>query len=287
MTDRRIESIPISEIRVINPRTRDKRKFQIIVGSIQAIGLKKPITVSRHAPNSDGTQYDLICGQGRMEAMLALGETTIPAIVTEASKEEQYLMSLIENLARKPPSNRDLVREVRVLMERKYTTRVIAQKLGLDRAYIHGVVQLVRQGEESLVAAAEAGRLPITIAVQIASGNDHEVQKALAEAYEKGDLRGGRLSAVKRIISQRIAKLRRDGKEIQAKRNLTGNALVREYQRQIREQKILVRKANSTKEQLLLLVSALRQVLADAHFVTLLQAEDLADMPEQLAIRLG
>jgi ParB family chromosome partitioning protein len=287
MTDRRIESIPISEIRVINPRTRDKRKFQIIVGSIQAIGLKKPITVSRRAPNSDGTQYDLICGQGRMEAMLALGETTIPAIVTEASKEEQYLMSLIENLARKPPSNRDLVREVRVLMERKYTTRVIAQKVGLDRAYIHGVVQLVRQGEESLVAAAEAGRLPITIAVQIAGGNDHEVQKALAEAYEKGDLRGGRLSAVKRIISQRIAKLRRDGKEIQAKRNLTGNALVREYQRQIREQKILVRKANSTKEQLLLLVSALRQVLADAHFVTLLQAEDLADMPEQLAIRLG
>lgn len=133
MNERRIENIPISEIRVINPRTRDKRKFEIIVASIQTIGLKKPITVSRRLPDAEGTQYDLVCGQGRMEAMLALGENTIPALVTEVGKEEQYLMSLVENLARKPPSNRDLVREVRILLDRKYTTRVIAQKLGLDR----------------------------------------------------------------------------------------------------------------------------------------------------------
>ena len=51
--------------------------------------------------NADGTQYDLVCGQGRLEAFLALGQTTIPAIVINASREDQYLMSLIENIARK------------------------------------------------------------------------------------------------------------------------------------------------------------------------------------------
>ena len=52
----------------MNPRSRDPIKFQLIVASIAAIGLKRPITVSRHPIEPDGTQYDLVCGQGRMEA---------------------------------------------------------------------------------------------------------------------------------------------------------------------------------------------------------------------------
>ena len=100
MTEKKIEWIPIAEIRVVNPRSRNKIKFQLIVASIEAVGLKKPITVSRRALESDGTRYDLVCGQGRLEAMTALGQSTIPALVTEASREERYLMSLIENIAR-------------------------------------------------------------------------------------------------------------------------------------------------------------------------------------------
>ena len=40
------------------------------------------------------------------------------------------------------------------------------------------------------------------------------------------------------------------------------------------------------KDRLLLLESALRKLLADEHFVTLLRAEHLADMPDLLATRL-
>jgi ParB family chromosome partitioning protein len=286
MIEKNIESIPIAEIRVVNPRSRDKIKFQNIVSSIGAVGLKRPITVSRRALDADGTRYDLVCGQGRMEAMAGLGEKTVPALVVEASREEQLLMGLVENIARRPPSNRELIREVRELTQRKYKADDIARKLGLDRTYIYGVVHLLEHSQEALIEAAEAGRLPISVAVNIASGSDHEIQHALAEAYEKGDLRGDKLRAAKRIIAQRIAKQRRTGKANQAQRKLTGDALVREYQRQNREQKSLVKKASATRDRLLLLVSALRQLLADEHFVTLLRAEQLTDMPEQLAVRL-
>jgi ParB family chromosome partitioning protein len=287
VNEKNIEWIPIAEIRVVNPRSRNKIKFQLIVSSIEAVGLKKPITVSRRALEPDGTRYDLVCGQGRMEAMTALGQTMIPALVTEASREERYLMSLVENIARRPPSNRDLVREVRSLLQRNYKTSEIARKLGMDRAYVNAVVHLISNGEESLIAAAEAGRLPISVAVMIAGGNDHEVQQALADAYEQGTLRGDKLSAVKRMITQRIAKQREMGKANLTERTLTGKALVREYQHKIREQKGLIKKANTTKDQLLLLTSAVRQLLSDEHFVTLLRAENLADLPEQLAERLA
>jgi ParB family chromosome partitioning protein len=70
--------VPIDRINVINPRLRNKRLFKEIVANIEHLGLKKPITVTRHE-RPDGPQYDLICGQGRVEAFQALGEREIPA----------------------------------------------------------------------------------------------------------------------------------------------------------------------------------------------------------------
>jgi ParB family transcriptional regulator, chromosome partitioning protein len=58
----------------------------------------------------------------------------------------------------------------------------------LDRTYINGIIHLLEKGEEGLAQAVEGGRLPISVAIKIATGDDHEVQQALAEAYENGDL---------------------------------------------------------------------------------------------------
>ena len=43
-----IEMIPVSKITVLNPRSRNKRQHREIVNNIESIGLKRPITVSRH-----------------------------------------------------------------------------------------------------------------------------------------------------------------------------------------------------------------------------------------------
>ena len=82
----KIELIPIDRITVINPRVRNRKSFKDIVENIDAIGLKKPITVARR-DGPDGPRYDLVCGQGRLEAYQSLGETMIPAIVREADDE--------------------------------------------------------------------------------------------------------------------------------------------------------------------------------------------------------
>jgi ParB family chromosome partitioning protein len=73
----------------------------------------------------------------------------------------------------------------------------------------------------------EAGRLPISIAVQIANGKDSEVSEALSEAYETGQLRGTKLAAARRLIAKRIEKRQKDGKAEDARRKVTGNMVVR------------------------------------------------------------
>ncbi len=112
--------IPIAEIHILNPRHRDQKKFEVIVNSIKTLGLKMPITVSLRAENEPaGPKYDLVCGQGRMEAFIALGHLEIPAIVVEITKEERLIRSLVENIARRYPSTMDLIREIERLRGRR------------------------------------------------------------------------------------------------------------------------------------------------------------------------
>jgi ParB family chromosome partitioning protein len=105
-----IEMIPVSNVRLLNPRARNKIKFSEIVKNIAAIGLKKPIIV---APREEepGT-YDLVCGQGRLEAYQALGQTQVPALIRVVAKHDRYIMSLVENLARCQLQPMELVREL-------------------------------------------------------------------------------------------------------------------------------------------------------------------------------
>src|ERR1019366_4905916 len=91
MKTQHIERIPISQIRVVNPRARNKITFRTIIHNIGAVGLKKPITVRPRKPAKDGTCYDLVCGQGRLEAVAALGDVDIPAVITDASRKDCYL----------------------------------------------------------------------------------------------------------------------------------------------------------------------------------------------------
>jgi len=280
MKPQRIELIPIREIRVVNPRERNKVTFANIVSNIEKVGLKKPVTVALRELESDGTRYDLVSGQGRLQAVDRLGDANIPAIVSDAPAEERYLMSLVENIARRRPSNSDLVREVRSLMERGHKSGVIAEKLGLDAAYINGVVRLLKKGEEQLIAQVEVGAIPLSIAVQIACASSADAQKALSDAYDKGDLRGSKFRTVQALIARRFGK--KQAAEGKAK-PVSSKDLVREYEQHTQRQRSLVRRANIVSGRLAMLKSAMGRLLEDAHFVTLLRAESLDKLPASLS----
>ena len=57
-----VSLIPVDRIRVLNPRDRDKKRFQEIVDSIRKVGLKQPIKVTRLNGSGDEAEYG---GQGR------------------------------------------------------------------------------------------------------------------------------------------------------------------------------------------------------------------------------
>lgn len=86
-----LQMIPIDKIEVLNPRDRNGRIFDDIVGNIKNIGLKKPITVTPRKDGDGREKFLLICGEGRLKAFKSLGETTIPAMVVDVSDEDPNL----------------------------------------------------------------------------------------------------------------------------------------------------------------------------------------------------
>lgn len=280
-----IEMIPVDQITVINPRIRNKKTFLQIVDSISKVGLKKPITVGRNENGGDEPTYKLVCGQGRLEAFISLGERAIPARIVDVTEEDSQVMSLVENLARRKHRPLELLQDIGELRKRGYSDKEIAAKTGLSYEYVHSIRHLLEEGEERLLAAVETGQIPVSVAIDIAEADEEGVQEALAQAYQEGLLRGKKILIARRLVEQRHrrGKATRRGQPTAARASLSSGALVRAYEREVDRQRLMIQKAEVTQNRVLFVVEAMRQLLADENFVTLLRAESLATMPRPLA----
>jgi ParB family chromosome partitioning protein len=280
-----VRMIPVKRITVLNPRDRGRKKFAQITDNIAKLGLKRPVTVSV-AGVRDGEQwYDLVCGQGRLEAYVALGQTEIPALVVEGSREDLLLMSLAENLARRPHSAVELVRDIKAMKARGHGNAEIARTTDLDVTYVRGILQLLDCGEERLLNAVERGHLPVGIAITIATSEEKEVQQALQDAYESKELRGRAFLRARRLIEQRRAggKTQRRGPRGTADKPVSADTVLRDFREETARQNLMIQKARICETKLLFAVSAVRQLLQDEGFVNLLRAEGLDSLPEYLA----
>lgn len=290
-TWRYIDNIPIDKIVILNPRVRDKRKFKLIVESISRVGLKRPITVAKRISGTDVT-YDLVCGQGRVEAFLELSQTHIPAMVIDANLNDCLVMSLVENSARRPHRAIDLLQEVGNLRRRGYSDKQIADKIGVSSEYVNMIASLLERGEERLLSAVEAGIMPLSLAMEIAKADEDGAQAALMEAYTQKKLRGKKLVAARRILDMRSRKGGKVpdhayGKYEAPKRPLTSEAMVRVYQQEADRQKVLIKKAEVTQGKLMFVTEALKTLLADDAFRGILKAEGLDALPAQLHHRIA
>jgi ParB family chromosome partitioning protein len=100
-------------------------------------------------------------------------------------------------------------------------------------------------------------------------------------------LRGHKLLAAKRLIEQR----RRRGKGLKInqrarQQTVSSNALIRTYREDVDRKRLLIRKAEATRNRLIFVTEAMRKLFIDENFVTLLRAEGLDTLPQNLATRI-
>ncbi len=250
--------IPIDRIRILNPRVRDRKKFEKIVQSIQNLGLKKPIKVSsRIAKDDEEPGYDLVCGQGRIEAYQALGHTEIPAVVVDVSKEDRLLMSLVENMARRFPCPMDLINEIERLSAAGYSNVAIGKKLDISDSMVGGLISLKNAGEERVLDAALKNKISLGVAIEIAKADSPEAQRELLKAYENKQLNQAAIRTVRRVMEQRrfLGKRLRSSHGQGRNPRTTADGLVRAFRKETQRQKVMIRKAKICEANLMLMVT--------------------------------
>lgn len=282
-----VQMIPIERINILNPRVRNQKLFAEFRGNISKVGLKRPITVTPCHSGAEGKDFDLVCGQGRIEAFMACGQTHIPALVVDASEQDALVMSLVENMARRRHRAMELYHGIELLIQQGYDSEAIARKTGLSHEYTSAVINLLKRGEERLLAAVEAGHMPISLAIRI-SENPEDEQRALQEAYESKQLRGNRLLHARRLIEirRRSGKQSRSSPRTAEQKAVRGTTSVRDimkaYQKEVDRKLMMVRKAEIADIQLVFIVEALRELLKEENFKNLLKVEGLQSVPKPL-----
>ncbi len=276
----KIKEVPISAITIVNPRDRRESAFKEIVGSIKSVGLKRPITVSNHKGFG---KYELVCGEGRIQAFSALMASEIPAILVDATTEECILMSLVENIARRKHTPVELVSDIKRL-SKEYDANEIAAKLGATRSYVKIICYLLEHGEEHVIKSLERHAITPTLALQIARADTPELQAALLKICEQEPRSANEIAKLRQLFERRRRSLTKfHGKADQ----ITPADLVRAYRLETTRQKIVGRKADLTHMRLLFIVNALRALLKERMFVTLLREEGLERIPIPLLRRLS
>ena len=155
-TDSDQMTLPISSIKPNEeqPRKRfDEKRLAELAESIKQYGIIQPILVKK-----EGTVYRIVAGERRFRAAQIAGLKEVP--VTIFKGEEEYQVSLIENLQREDLNPIEIAEAYNELMERfNYTQDELSKKVGKSRSEVSNsmrllnlcekVKDLVRRGELS------------------------------------------------------------------------------------------------------------------------------------------
>jgi ParB family chromosome partitioning protein len=286
MKDRRYAVLPIDKIVVLNSRDREESRFAENVESIRNTGLRKPVLVNERFLASTG-KYELVCGEGRLLAHQRLNEMNISAEVIDCDRNQAYLTSLVENIARVPPGTMWFAHEVKRMRDGGMTFAEIARIVGRAESHVIGYINLVEKGEERLVRGVEQGVFPITFALRVAESNETQTQALLMDAFKEGVVGCTNFRTVRKIIVARLTHHKRTeakqgSKDHQGDKQheYTLKELKRDIARTYREKASFVHETNIKQGRVVILVEGLKTLLADATLAAMLKAEGLDDGPE-------
>ena len=157
-----------------------------LAAAIRAQGFTSRLRVRRD-PNDKGI-FQLVYGERRLRAAQLAGLTTVPCDVADHSDDDLLEIGLAENIQRR---DLDPLEEAeafqRIITERSYSIRRLAERLGKDKGYIENRLALLRVPEDVQELVSQR---PDTIRVAriLAQVPTAELRRPLIDGVASGDL---------------------------------------------------------------------------------------------------
>ncbi len=150
-----IGTLPIEKIKPNRYQPRksfDTERLRELSESIRENGIIQPLIVTK----SEGSDYELIAGERRLEAAKLAGLDRVPVVIRSVSQKEQLQLAIIENVQREDLNPIEEALAYQALAEDFSLTHAqIAQVMSKDRATITNSIRLLKlpQGVRDYVAS--------------------------------------------------------------------------------------------------------------------------------------
>ena len=258
--ERRIAMIPVDAIVVVNPRNRDEKLFEKTVRSIDKVGLQKPICVNKRNYEKTG-KYELVCGEGRLEAHRRLGKTHIDAEIINVDEGKALLMGLAENLTRTKKDIMEFAKRIVKMHDqgKGISYDDLAKITGKSAMTMRNYIELMQKGEERLIRGVENDIFPMDFAIKIIQFPAVEVRRFLMNEFQDGKIATSELKYIKRILDIREAKG-------QSNTELTHKKLSASIREETKRQKQFLRQQKVKRNDACYLVGYLKKLWADEKF---------------------
>ena len=199
----RVLKIPTSSI-VMNPhqprKDIDHAALEELIDSIREHGILQPLVVVRR-----GNQYQLIAGERRLRSAAIIGLPTVPAIVRDATTQEQLELAIVENVQRKDLNPMERAFAYRKLIDDFGLTQdQVAKRVSKSRVTVANTIRLLELPEDVQRAVAEEKISEGHAKVIAGASSAKEQLRLFKQIFEQSlSVRGGeRLARAKRGISK-------------------------------------------------------------------------------------
>ena len=164
--------------------------------SIEKVGLRQPIHVrdiskwpasDRRRPDGGLYKYELICGQGRLQAFQQLGFPRIPAIVLNVAENEIVGRFLAENVMRRKLSWYEKAQLVKRDLEEGTDIDAIKDKYFVTSGQVYKYLRILRQASGKLLSRSEIEKLSMNQAEELTS-IDANTQEIVVEVLKEENL---------------------------------------------------------------------------------------------------
>lgn len=183
----RVRQIPVANIEPNPDQPRlafQQELLDELSASIREHGVLQPVLVRPLGVN----RFQLIAGERRWRASRAAGLDAIPALVEEMDDETALEIAIIENLQREDLSPLDEATMYdRMIRERGYSVRRLAQKLGKDKGYLENRLRLADAPPE-IRELVSLRKDTLSHAYELLKVTDPRRRKRLAEQVARNEL---------------------------------------------------------------------------------------------------
>src|SRR6266496_1863027 len=191
-----VQEIDVDAIKFFVRRSRSTGAYSRLKDSIRELGLKQPIHVKnisdwprsdRKRPDRGYYTYELICGQGRLQAFRDLGLPSIPAIIIDVPEHEIVGRFLAENVMRKKLSWYEKAHLVKRDVDAGLTIDDIREKYFITTGQVYKYLRILRQASGKLMSESEIEKLSMNQAEELTSV-DAKTQEIVVDVMKEEDL---------------------------------------------------------------------------------------------------